>query len=499
MDERRHKLLERQLKNLLPVISGLPKPVVSALERFIVDVNETYQSNDADRELLEHSMEVSSEELFTANKEMRERNLVLQKVQEETKALSIQFQAVFDNAAVGILAIDSQRKCVLANRAVQRMLGYTLDEFRNMNIDTVTHPDDIDPGLTKYNSAQKGDSYTILKRYIRKDGSIVWARLTAAKLAENDKRIAGVGIIEDITAQREAEETIRKQQLQIQNAAIESAHTAGMSEIATGVLHNVGNVLNSANVGLETILQKIDKSTIVNLYKANDLLLQNRNRLSEFFSTDPKGEKLINFYVELGEAMKSEMAEQKHEASELMKKLDLIKDIINTQQTYAKGNGEFKEMVSLTETVESALVMQSTSLARHEVKIVKKFSECPPVLAQRAKLVHVILNLIKNAKEAMISVSPKDKTLTIEIGEFKSGEIFLKISDTGDGIDEENLSKIFTHGFTTKKTGHGFGLHFCANSMTEMGGKIAVASEGLGAGADFTLIFERAKSTEKAA
>ncbi len=499
MDKKRHKLLERQLKNLLPVISELPKAAVLALEHFFNEVNEAYRSYEEDRELLEHSMEISSEELYSANKDMREKNINLQKMQEETKALSIQFQAVFDNAAVGILAVDKDRKYVLANKAIQKMLGYSFDELHNLDLDIITHPEDVEAGIVKYNSTNKGDSYSTLKRYMKKDGSIMWARLTATKLADNDKHLAGVGIVEDITAQREAEETIREQAIQIQNAAIESAHRAGMSEVATGILHNVGNILNSINVGLETILRKFDKSVTQNLHKANGLLVQNRHRLSDFFSTDPKGDKLIDFYLELGSAVEDELSEQKQEATDLMKKLQLIKDVINTQQTYAKGNGEFKEKVALTEIVENALAMQSTSLARHEIEIVRKFSDAPLILAQRTKLIHVILNLIKNGKEAMGSGRAKEKTLTLEIGKVDSGGAFLRVSDTGEGIYPENLSKIFNHGFTTKQTGHGFGLHFCANSMGEMGGKIIVTSEGRGLGAQFTLIFDETELIGKAA
>ncbi len=284
-----------------------------------------------------------------------------------------------------------------------------------------------------------------------------------------------------------------------QKQSVLNAHQAGMSEIATGILHNVGNVLNSANVGLEVIIEKFNNSLVGNLHKANSLLVENRGRLVEFFTIDPRGNKLINFYVELGEAMKKELLAQKSEANDLMKKLQLIKDIINTQQTYAKGSGEFKESVELIEIVEHALVMQTTSLNRHEIKIVKKYSDAPPVLGQKTKLLHVVLNLIKNAKEAMGGKDYKVKVLTLETGSTASGEAFLSVRDSGEGIKKESLTKIFNHGFTTKQTGHGFGLHFCANAITEMGGKMSVASEGQNQGACFTVVFDKSKLIKNAA
>jgi two-component system sensor histidine kinase HydH len=314
--------------------------------------------------------------------------------------------------------------------------------------------------------------------------SIRLALREAARVAEKEKQLS------DTIANIEGVVTERTHELkELQKVSVQSAHQAGMSEIATGVLHNVGNVLNSANVGLETIIQKFDKSITANLSKANELLSQNRLRLGEFFTQDPKGEKLVNFYLDLGDAVKTEIAAQKNEAIELMKKLQLIKDIINSQQTYAKGSAEFKEPVNLVDILESALVMQANVLTRHEIKIVKKYSQTSSILVQKTKLIHVVLNLIKNAKEALDANSTSVKILTIEVGQTKEGKPFLRVCDTGEGIKVDSLSKIFSHGFTTKQAGHGFGLHFCANSITEMGGCISATSAGPGQGSQFTIVF----------
>jgi PAS domain S-box-containing protein len=286
---------------------------------------------------------------------------------------------------------------------------------------------------------------------------------------------------------------------ELEELRVKTAHEAGMSQIATEVLHNVGNVLNSANVGLETIIKKFENSVVGNLHKANDLLLQNQDRFADFFTTDPRGPKLIQFFLELGMAVESELKDQKGEASELMKKLQLIKDIISTQQAYAKTSAEFKESLSLAEVVESALTIQSSSMNRHEIQVVKIFSDVPPVLAQRSKLVHVVLNLIKNAKEAMMTTDGTEKVLALEIGKSDSGFVFLKVTDTGVGITSELLPSVFSHGFTTKKDGHGFGLHFCANAAMEMGAKISVSSKGQGAGASFQIEFDTSGKMDRAA
>ena len=110
-------------------------------------------------------------------------------------------------------------------------------------------------------------------------------------------------------------------------------------------------------------------------------------------------------------------------------------------------------------------------------------------MAQKAKLIHVLLNLIKNAKEAILADPSNKKILTIEAGTNNDGKIFIKLSDTGIGVAKENLEKIFNHGFTTKLGGHGFGLHYCANALTEMNGKISAESAGPGKGTAFTISF----------
>ena len=434
---------------------------------------------------LEERVASKTKELLEANK--------------KNEATSAQFQAIFDNAAVWIIGVARGLKCQISNNAAQKMLGYTQEELKTRSIIEITHPDDREESTNRMEEKTGDGPIRFTKRYIKKDNSILWARLTGTRFYDKQYNLQAVAIIEDITAQREAEQTIKQQQLQLRESEIQNAHMAGKSEIATGVLHNIGNVLNSANVGLETILQKFDKSVLENLYKANNLLIQNRSRIAEFFTTDPKGQKLIDFYVELGEATKAEIIGQKFEAQELMKKLQLIKDIINTQQTYAKGRAEFKERTSLVEVMENALLMQANSLSGHEIKVVKKFSNVPSVLAQKSKLIHVILNLMKNAKESMGTIDSREKILTLEIGKNEKGNIFFKISDTGAGISPENITRIFSHGFTTKNTGHGFGLHFCANSATEMGAVIHAASEGIGKGASFTVEFNEATALKVAA
>ncbi len=279
---------------------------------------------------------------------------------------------------------------------------------------------------------------------------------------------------------------------EMQKIALRNAHAAGMADIATNALHNIGNVLNSVGVSSETLHQTLEKSKLTGLIKANDLIQKNKASLGTFITEDPKGKLLPDYYLQLGQTLQGEHQSLKQELENLTKKIGLIKDVVNEQQKYAK-KGEYNEEVSLKEVFEDALQLQFDSTQDFPVKVVKNFAEIPFVKVQKTKLVHVMVNLIKNAKEAMSEISPDERSLTLDLlrNEEKK-EIEARVSDSGMGIAPETIDKIFNHGFTTKNSGHGFGLHSAANSMTEMGSTLRAESAGPGKGATFILSFPEA-------
>ncbi|MDB5037757.1 MAG: zraS 2 [Bacteriovoracaceae bacterium] len=272
-----------------------------------------------------------------------------------------------------------------------------------------------------------------------------------------------------------------------QKLALDNAHSAGMAEIATGILHNIGNIVNSVNTSAEEIYDVTHKSNTTGLMKANDLLRTNLGQIATFIASE-KGKELTQYYFELGEVLKAEQEKIQSEVAAMAKNISLIKEVIQSQQDYAKKR-LFVEEVRLNELMDDIIEMQGATFRRHNIQILRKYSETPLVHVQRGKLANVLLNLLKNAKEAMNATDAARRLLTIEIGRNNKEDFFLKLTDAGAGVSKNDLEKIFTHGFTTKQKGHGFGLHFCANAMTEMGGKLILESEGTGRGATFILTF----------
>lgn len=270
---------------------------------------------------------------------------------------------------------------------------------------------------------------------------------------------------------------------------IEKAHKAGMADIASGVLHNVGNILNSVNTSSGLIDETIKKSRLNGLEKANNLLRENLDEVEDFFSENGQGRKLLDYYLKLEEPLKDEQKKIMELSKRLSDKIKLINEVIAAQQSFATINTN-SDTFKLQEIVEDALTLNSESSVRHHITIEKNYESDANILCQRSKLVHVLVNIYKNAKEAMKEAQTGDKRITITTWD-ENDEVYLSIADTGLGIKKEHLSKIFNQGFTTKAKGHGFGLHSSANYIKEMGGKISVQSDGEGKGAKFILRFKR--------
>lgn len=295
----------------------------------------------------------------------------------------------------------------------------------------------------------------------------------------------------------ELEQKVKERTEQLQEAQqqlIETAHQAGMAEIAIGITHNIGNIINSISISSEEISQLINQFRLEGLSKANQMLVVNRDHLGEFFSNDPKGKILPEYYIKVVNDLIEDHGKLLKESEYLLEKVELTRDIIKTLQEYASGRLiTGSDGLNLVEIIETVLRIQGSNISRNEVQIVKNYSkdEKIPIVAQKVKAIHILINIVKNAIEAMDKNPLDQRIITIDIDNSNANNIVVVIKDNGEGISEENLKKIFSFGFSSKKDGHGFGLHTCANYMKEMGGSIRVTSEGIGKGAAFVLEFLR--------
>jgi len=419
-------------------------------------------------------------ELTELNEDLE--NRVSERTQ-ELAASESKIRAVLDNIGEGILLLDEKGLIESLNPAAEEIFSITEQDAMGtssaqlIEINT-THQVYSEPMFEISDSHQPTESVGH-----RPDGSKFPIEFVISSMELGNTKMY-VCIVRDITARKEAEATLAEAQQQL----VESAHKSGMADMATGVLHNIGNILNSVNLAGEEIMRISSGSKISGLLKANELLNEQKDNYADFFANDERGKKLPGYFLKMGNVLEGEIANINKEARGLIEKTTMMKEVISTQQAYAHS-GFHTEKLSVNELIEDALKIQIASLEKWGVKLNKQYKDIPTCLGQKSKLLQVITNLIKNAKEAMSNNDQfnKPKELTIETGIVGDNFAYIKVTDNGCGISSAQLSKIFNHGFTTKEHGHGFGLHTSANAMTEMHGSLKVDSDGVEKGASFTV------------
>jgi len=295
--------------------------------------------------------------------------------------------------------------------------------------------------------------------------------------------------LENALLYEKLEERVRERTRELQEAQSElmaAARLAGMAEIASNVLHNVGNVLNSVNISAGLVMDRLQASRIAGLSQSVQLMNQHAGDLGHFLSQDQKGRLLPVYLEKLAQTLAAEQREILAELTRLTRSVDHIKEIVATQRCYA-GSARLIEPVQIVELAEEALRINQQALLRHQVTLVKEFAVIPVLPLDKARLLQILVNLIRNAKQAMSGIAPESRRITLRLELTAACRLRISVRDQGVGIEQENLWRIFSHGYTTKKDGHGFGLHSCALAAKEMGGTLSASSPGAGQGACFVL------------
>ena len=279
---------------------------------------------------------------------------------------------------------------------------------------------------------------------------------------------------------------VERQELQSQ--LLETSRQLGMAEIAINVLHNVGNVLNSINVSAGVIAQALRQAHVGELGKVADLLNSHHDQLGPYLTEDAKG-KLIPQYLEgLGNDLSARFNRAIQEVESLVSQIDHVKHVITAQQDIAKPGG-LQEPVRMEDLVEEALMISHGELVHHHISIMRDYAYLPQMMIDKHQVLQILVNLIRNAKHAMLEIpnAPHQLTLRLHPCDDQQEYFEVQVQDTGVGIKAENLTRVFAQGFTTKKKGHGIGLHSSALAAKNCGGSLTAVSEGEGHGATFIL------------
>jgi PAS domain S-box-containing protein len=313
------------------------------------------------------------------------------------------------------------------------------------------------------------------------DGTRHWYVARVALLRDQQGTIIGYVLMsDDVTAQKRVAQELQE----TQGHLIDASQRAGMAEMATGVLHSVGNVLNSVNVSAATLRQELSSTHIDMLARTIKLCEEQGEKLSEFLAHDPRGQRVIALLGRVTQQLVSERQRLRAEVQRMVEHVNIIRATVEVQQSMAR-TGTLLEEATPEDLVERTLSMFRGDLESQRVDVEVKAEAGLRLQLDKQGTLQILSNLVRNAIEALSDVEgPRKLRIHIYAGD---GRVSIEVDDNGHGITPDNLASIFRHGFTTKKAGRGFGLHSSAVAAKAMGGSLTVESEGPGQGARFCL------------
>jgi sensor histidine kinase regulating citrate/malate metabolism len=318
------------------------------------------------------------------------------------------------------------------------------------------------------------------------------------KEANSELELSRVHILEknqaleatNTTLQVEMNERIKAQTEReaLHQQLVQASRRAGMADVASSVLHNVGNVLNSINVSTDTLLKTLKKPMVGDVCRIASMFHEHQDHLETFLTQDAKGKQIPSYLGMVAESLSGSHQTIQGEIDSLVKKVDHIKQVIMSQQDIAHA-GNIREAASVEDLMEQALLMGMPEPEKYGIRIVREYAHVPGIMTDRHHVLQILVNVITNAKNAMVEYPGNAHCLTVRIllPTDRTGAVRLEVSDTGGGIKAENLPRLFAQGFTTRKAGHGLGLHSAAISAKNLGGALQARSEGEGRGATFML------------
>jgi len=396
---------------------------------------------------------------------------------EELRESEARYSAVVQNSIDAILLTDAEERILAVNPAACRMFGRTKEELLGLSRLTLVDAADRERIQRAGNNPEK---LQMEVTFVGKDDNKFTGEISTGRFIDRNGDLKCSSAIRDITERKRDEAQLAS----LHKELVSASHQAGMAEIATSILHNVGNVLNTVNVSATIVRQAVRSSRTATLAKAIALLQENQSNLAQFLSLDRKGKQLIPFLSAIAEQLQKERGTITQELDVLLKSVEHIRQIVAHQQSYARTGGVL-ENVKIAELVEDALRIYRIGQGAQPATVIKEFEPLPPTMVNRHLVLQILVNLLQNARRAC--EDSNNARITVRIRSSKPKRVCVEVIDNGVGIPPENLTKIFAHGFTTRKNGHGFGLHSGALAANEMGGSLVAHSDGPGTGSTFVL------------
>lgn len=395
-------------------------------------------------------------------------------------------RTIIDNLPDAVYAKDIECRKMLVNPADLRILRCKTEADAIGKSDYDLFPPEIAAKFHADDMSVIGGQPVLNREeyYYDDDNRQHWLLTSKLPLRNPEGRIIGlVGIGRNITAVKEAERKVEA----LNRELMAASRQAGMAEVAIGVLHNIGNVLNSLNVSASLVDERLHNSRVESVSRLAALFREHSKDLPQYLTEEEHGRQIPKYLEELGKFLNRERTDMRQEVEVLKESINHIKEIVSMQQENVRIFG-LVEPLQLADLVEDALKLNSAGYSRHGVTVQREFDPVPSVSSDKHKVLQILVNLISNAKYACdASPTTSEKKVVLRLKADGLGHVQIEVADDGIGIAPENLTRIFAQGFTTRKGGHGFGLHTSALTARELGGSLTVRSDGLGHGATFVL------------
>ncbi len=364
----------------------------------------------------------------------------VKRAEEALRESEARFRAMFQEAGMGIAIVDMEGHPILSNPALQRILGYSGEELRDMVFTDFTHPEDADKDMELYREMMAGKrrSYKMEKRYYRKDGQLVYAYLnvTLIRDAHNEPRF-GIGMVEDVTENKKIEATLSQKQIELTRVS----RLSTMGEMASRLAHEL-------NQPLSAITHYCDAGAII----INEM-------------ADPN--------ADLKQILK-ETYEQAHRAGEIIRGI----------RQFVRKEEPSKSPANINRIVSETLRYFEPELRDNGISV--HFDSCDNIelMLDRIQIQQVLVNLIRNSIEALESNRAVHKELIVRTKQMDGETIRVTVEDSGHGIESVVSNKLFQPFDATKQSGMGMGLTI-SRSIIEAHGGILWSAHDIERGARF--------------
>jgi signal transduction histidine kinase len=399
--------------------------------------------------------------------------------QVELQMLSVRFDIATRAARAGVWEWQEETDELWWNETMFGIYGVSAATFRPIysNVCGLIHPDDLAHAEAAWGEAVQGSTLHVEFRVVRPDGTIAYldtlANMTESRTGE--RRLVGITV--DISERIAAEQRERRLQKQL----VEASHLSGMAEVATGVLHNVGNVLNSLGISASTAQAHVQTTPVERIERIAAMLEEHRDGLLAV--TSERWKLMPEYLRALSAQMRRDAELVQHEIEAINGHVQYLREIVQAQQSFARVGGT-EEPVNVQELVEGALRLKSQELKG--TSIIRDTAGVPEIWTDRYKLLQIIVNFVTNACDAMAAYASADRRMAVR-ARLADGQLEIAVEDTGVGIASDVMGRIWEFGFTTKADGHGFGLHSSAVAAQQLGGSVSADSAGAGKGARFAV------------